>query len=227
MFGTDGFVVVIVKVDREANISQKYKVLNHETLHTMGLPDLYPLDNSGLPATYWVGGWDLMGLITGTSPDLFAWHKWKLSWIDDNQVRCITDAGISRHLLTPLGTSEGTKMVVVRLHETAALAAELRVKKALDRESCSEGLLFYTVNTAIPSGSGPIRIVDPKGNLGRGCDPSRGGPLTSAAVGLGDGIRNIDLPNFRVKVRIEEKIDESYRISIRYDGEFRSWASPQ
>jgi hypothetical protein len=45
-----------------------YKVLNHETGHTLGLPDLYPIDYLGLPTTYWVGGWDLMGLIAGTAP---------------------------------------------------------------------------------------------------------------------------------------------------------------
>lgn len=45
-----------------------YKVLNHETGHTLGLPDLYPMDYLGLPTTYWVGGWDLMGLIAGAAP---------------------------------------------------------------------------------------------------------------------------------------------------------------
>ena len=45
-----------------------YKVLNHETGHTLGLPDLYPMDFLGLPTTHWVGGWDLMGLIAGTAP---------------------------------------------------------------------------------------------------------------------------------------------------------------
>src|ERR1700749_4293517 len=133
----------------------------------MGLPDLYPLDNSGLPTTYWVGGWDIMGLISGTAPDLFAWHKWKLSWIDDNQVRCIADPGISRHLITPLEKPGGVKMVTVRLNGTAALAIELRTKRGLDRESCSEGLLVYTIKTAGPSGSGPIRVIDIKGIGGR------------------------------------------------------------
>jgi hypothetical protein len=190
----------------------------------MGLPDLYPLDNVGLPTTIWVGGWDIMGLISGTAPDLFAWHKWKLSWIDDNQVRCITDPGRSRHLITPLEKIGGVKMVVVRLNQTAALAIELRTQRGLDRDTCSKGLLFYTVNTALPSGLGPIRVIDPKDRVGRGCEPSRGGPLTDAAINYADYKRDIDIPHYRVKVRIEGLQDENYLIAVQYDGELRTWS---
>ena len=189
----------------------------------MGLPDLYPLDNVGLPTTFWVGGWDIMGLITGTAPDLFAWHKWKLNWIDDNQVRCIADAGKSRHLITPLEKSGGVKMVAVRLNGTAALVIELRTKRGLDRDSCSEGLLFYTINTAVPSGSGPIRVIDTKGILGRGCDSARGGPLTNAAFSYADYKRDIEIPRYRVKVRIDGLQEDGYWISVQYDGELRTW----
>jgi hypothetical protein len=166
-----------------------------------------------------------MGLITGTAPDLFAWHKWKLKWIDDNQVRCVSDPGTSRHIITPLERQGGVKMVVVRLNETAALAMELRTKYGLDRDTCSEGLLLYTVNTAVPSGSGPIVVLNPKGETGRGCDPNRGGPLTSAAVNYAVDDRDIQIPRYRVRVRIEEKQGEDYRITVRYDGELRSWSS--
>jgi hypothetical protein len=44
----------------------------------MGLPDLYPADNLPLERTAWAGGFDIMGWINGVSPDMFAWHKWKL-----------------------------------------------------------------------------------------------------------------------------------------------------
>jgi hypothetical protein len=57
-----------------------YKVLNHETGHAFGLPDLYPIDNLGLPTTYWVGGWDIMGLIAGTAPyETLISASWTLS----------------------------------------------------------------------------------------------------------------------------------------------------
>jgi M6 family metalloprotease-like protein len=86
------------------------KVLNHETNHTFGLPDLYAFDGKWTWAGkqwlwdyhYFVGGWELMGLITGPAPDLLAWHKWKLGWVTDDQVDVVTKAGTTEHHLTPI-----------------------------------------------------------------------------------------------------------------------------
>jgi hypothetical protein len=170
-----------------------------------------------------------MGLINGVAPDLFAWHKWKLDWIDDSQVRCVADPGRSRHMITPLEIEGGVKMVVVRLNSTTALAIELRNAVELDRAACSEGLLFYTVHTDIPSGKGPIRVLDPKHRLlGRGCEPNRGGPLTSAAISQLDAFGGwpIELPEYGVKVWIEVKLGDNYIISVQYDGELQTCTQP-
>jgi hypothetical protein len=169
-----------------------------------------------------------MGLITGVAPDLFAWHKWKLNWIDDSQVRCISDPGGSRHMITPLETPGGVKMVVVRLNSTTALAIELRNAVELDHAACSEGLLFYTVHTDIPTGKGPIRVLDPKHRMGRGCEPNRGGPLTSAAVNILDAFSGwtIELSQYCIKVWIEAKLEDNYFIYIQNDGETRTCTQP-
>ncbi|MEU6220025.1 M6 family metalloprotease domain-containing protein [Streptomyces sp. NPDC047022] len=65
-------------------------VLAHETGHTFDLPDLYhrPTGGKGDWDTY-VGDWDLMGSQFGLAPDMFAWHKWKLGWLDPRQVVCV------------------------------------------------------------------------------------------------------------------------------------------
>ena len=78
-------------------------VLAHETGHVFDLPDLYhrPADGKGDWDTH-VGDWDLMGSQFGLAPDLFAWHKWKLGWLDPRQVRCVQDAGSARLTLEPL-----------------------------------------------------------------------------------------------------------------------------
>jgi M6 family metalloprotease-like protein len=78
-------------------------VLAHETGHTFDLPDLYhrPVDGKGDWDTY-VGDWDLMGSQFGLAPDLFAWHKWKLGWLDPRQVVCVRSAD-TRLTLEALG----------------------------------------------------------------------------------------------------------------------------
>jgi M6 family metalloprotease-like protein len=78
-------------------------VLAHETGHVFDLPDLYhrPVDGKGDWDTY-VGDWDLMGSQFALSPDLFAWHKWKLGWLDPRQVTCVRGAGPTRLTLEPV-----------------------------------------------------------------------------------------------------------------------------
>jgi len=79
-------------------------VLAHETGHVFDLPDLYhrPSDGKGDWDTY-VGDWDLMGSQFGLAPDLFAWHKWKLGWLEPRQVACVRSPGSTRLTLEPLG----------------------------------------------------------------------------------------------------------------------------
>ncbi|MFE6283251.1 M6 family metalloprotease domain-containing protein [Streptomyces sp. NPDC057877] len=81
-------------------------VLAHETGHVFDLPDLYhrPVDGTGDWDTY-VGDWDLMGSQFGLAPDLFAWHKWKLGWLEPWQVVCVPGPGA--------GTGTGTGAVRV------------------------------------------------------------------------------------------------------------------
>lgn len=84
-------------------------VLAHETGHVFDLPDLYhrPVDGKGDWDTY-VGDWDLMGSQFGLSPDLFAWHKWKLGWLDPRQVVCVRGTAPTRLTLEPVAAGPGT-----------------------------------------------------------------------------------------------------------------------
>jgi M6 family metalloprotease-like protein len=156
------------------------KVVNHETGHTMGLPDLYPF--TGVTTQY-VGGWDLMGLISGPSPDRFAWHKWKQNWINDSQVDCVTVPGTTSHTLTPIETASGSKMTVIKTSDTRAVVAEVRSDKGVDSATCATGVLVYTVDTSVTTGSGPIVVQDARPDSG-GCD---GAELNDATFGYGSG----------------------------------------
>ncbi|MGW0705147.1 M6 family metalloprotease domain-containing protein [Streptomyces sp. NPDC002643] len=79
-------------------------VLAHETGHVFDLPDLYrrPADGKGDWDTH-VGDWDLMGSQFALAPDLFAWHKWKLGWLEPGQVECVRGTGRTRLTLEAVG----------------------------------------------------------------------------------------------------------------------------
>ncbi len=166
----------------------QYKVVNHETGHTMCLPDLYPLPSG--PTGRYVGGWDMMGYINGPDPEYFAWHRWKLGWLDDADVDCVAGAGITEHVLLPLegpngGAQQGggVRAVVVRHNATAVLVAEARTRRGGDASSCAAGVLLYTVSTATETGKGPVRVVDTTPQSG-GCagDELNDAPLSTVGA---------------------------------------------
>ncbi|XPS72516.1 hypothetical protein M3J09_004681 [Ascochyta lentis] len=137
-----------------------FKTLNHETGHTMCLPDLYLEGESAQALT---GGFDLMGWINGRSNDYFAWMKWKLNWITDEQVDCITSPGSTTHTIHPLERNDDeVKAVVVKRKDmnTQALIAEVRTTEGVNEGSCVTGVLLYTVDTTIASIYGPVKVLD-------------------------------------------------------------------
>ncbi|KAF2112517.1 hypothetical protein BDV96DRAFT_579842 [Lophiotrema nucula] len=170
-----------------------YKTLNHETGHTLGLPDLYPYD--GRPTTTFAGGFDLMGLVAAQSPDFLAWHKWYLGWIEDSQVDCVIDAGSTTHRISPIEiASDTTKAIAIPLNETAYIFAEVRSKNGIDDEACGTGLLLYIADPAVerksePEGAdlGSIRVIDTKPkSVGCGKTNDDSGVLNDAPLLLGE-----------------------------------------
>ncbi|GAA5707235.1 M6 family metalloprotease [Streptomyces avermitilis] len=143
-----------------------YRVLPHENGHTFGLPDLYTQDGGGA-----VGHWDIMSEDWGADNDLLAWHKWKLGWLDDSQVRCASAPGTAEYTLTPLARPGGVKLVVVPLSTTTAYALELRTPEGNDADVCRPGILIYKVDADIDTGNGPINVFDSTRDSG-GCTRS-------------------------------------------------------
>ena len=125
-----------------------FKWMNHEIGHTMGLVDLYGYSGS---AHRFVGGWSLMGLISGHAPEYFAWERWILSWLDDNQVVCLPSGKITANLnAVPL--SGGQKMIVAPISETRAVVVEVRRRVGYDLSLPEEGPLVYLVDTSRQNG---------------------------------------------------------------------------
>ncbi|MGW0878027.1 M6 family metalloprotease domain-containing protein [Streptomyces sp. NPDC002671] len=135
-----------------------FKVADHETSHTFGLPDLYAF--TGTDYHRFVGGWDLMGNIAGAAPQHLGWERWKLGWIDDRQVACLPPAGSRTVRLKAVESPGGTKIAVIRTGETTAYVAESRRAVGADSHACSTGVLIYKVDTSTQTGYGPVQIVN-------------------------------------------------------------------
>ncbi|MDH6188828.1 M6 family metalloprotease-like protein [Streptomyces sp. CZ24] len=141
-------------------------VLAHETGHVFDLPDLYhrPTDDKGDWDTH-VGDWDLMGSQFGLAPDLFAWHKWKLGWLGHQQITCVQGEGSHRLSLEPVAADaplpgSGTRLAVVPEGPGTVIAVEARTAEGNDVDVCREGILVYRVRTDLPSGAGPVEVLD-------------------------------------------------------------------
>ncbi|KAI0534848.1 M6 metalloprotease [Xylaria digitata] len=182
-------------------------VLNHETGHTMCLPDYYPFNGSA--TGLFIGGWDLMGLISGPSPDYFAWDKWRLGWLSDDQVDCVAEAGRTSHILSPLEVSGGKKTVVVKHNDTNALVAEVRSSAGLNSASCATGILLYTVSTKVATGEGPVRVLDVTPGSG-GC---AGDELNDATLTV-DGISSYIVTDWHVEIEVVGKAGGDYEVIV-------------
>ncbi|MEW2293532.1 M6 family metalloprotease domain-containing protein [Streptomyces sp. NPDC006743] len=207
-------------------------VLAHETGHVFDLPDLYhrPSDDKGDWDTY-VGDWDLMGSQFALSPDLLAWHKWKLGWLDPRQVTCVRGSGPTRLTLEPVeagppgteapgpgeaageadpgaagaalfGLGGGTKLAVVRTRSDQALAVEARAPVGNDVTGCRPGVLVYRVRGDAESGGGAVQVLDAHPHTSACADSSVYPPLADAPVGVGE---SYTVPGDHVRVEVEDR----------------------
>ncbi|MET9252271.1 M6 family metalloprotease domain-containing protein [Streptomyces sp. NPDC003717] len=195
-------------------------VLAHETGHVFDLPDLYHRPGDGDSNGDWdthVGDWDLMGSQFGLAPDLFAWHKWKLGWLDPRQVACVRGSGPTRLTLEPLGAGpgvvtagaagapafglgQGTKLAVVRTGSDSVLAFEARGPVGEDAAACRAGVLVYRVSGDTESGSGPVQVIDAHPGTEACAEDSVYPPLADAPVGVGE---SFTVPGDGVRVEVE------------------------
>ncbi|MFF3844682.1 M6 family metalloprotease domain-containing protein [Streptomyces sp. NPDC002328] len=193
-------------------------VLAHETGHVFDLPDLYhrPTDGKGDWDTH-VGDWDLMGSQFGLAPDLFAWHKWKLGWLEPRQVVCVRSGEPARLTLEPLGAGPGTpvtlpsrspafglgggvKLAVVRTGADSVLAFEARGPVGNDGSACRAGILVYRVHSGEASGGGPVEVIDAHPRTEACWEDSVYPPLADAPVALGE---TFTVPGEDVRVEVQ------------------------
>ncbi|KAG9258496.1 uncharacterized protein F5Z01DRAFT_643405 [Emericellopsis atlantica] len=190
------------------------KVLNHETGHALCLPDLYPL--AGGETGEYVGTWDMMGTIVGPSPDFFAWSKYRLGWIGEDEVDCVEDYGTTRHELIPVSSDKaGVKAVIIRHSDTKVLVAEARSDTGVDENACRSRVLVYSVDTKVQTGQGGIIVYDGNPKTGSPLCVGQGDVKSDAALSLEDGEQEIYVEDFGVKVKIIESDGPGFQIEVR------------
>jgi len=183
----------------------------HEANHLYGLPDLYDVANGA--SVQYAGGWDTMSM-AGIS-DMLGWHKWKLGWLSHRQVDCVHTPGTSAHWLKPIGSPDGADITVVRTGPDTALVAEARTKTGLDADICAEGVVLYRVDSSVPTGRGPVRVVDahPGSHGGPSCSsrsPAELAELGDAPFAPGEAHT---FPG-GVRVKVVGKQADRYRIRV-------------
>ncbi|MEU2118919.1 M6 family metalloprotease domain-containing protein [Streptomyces sp. NPDC016459] len=185
-----------------------YRVLPHENGHVFGLPDLYTADGGGT-----VGHWDIMSEDWGANNDFLAWHKWKLGWLDNDQVGCASRPGTADHTLTPLAVTGGPKLAVVPLSDTSGYAVEVRSQDGNDEAVCEPGVLVYRVESDVDTGHGPVTVSDSERASG-GCTRRANVHAELSDAPYQPGETFTDRANgIRIEV-LDEDADGGYRVRI-------------
>lgn len=129
----------------------------HDTGHWLGLPDVYHRTQDDETDWNAAGAWDIMSdLVKGAH--FFAWHAYKLGWIDPTQLRCINGAGEMTVDLTPASVIGGVKALVIKIRPSIAYVVEARDRNGRDSEMCDEGVLVYKVDASVLNAQGVLVV---------------------------------------------------------------------
>lgn len=179
----------------------------HEFLHALGLLDHYPYSAPRNPRRVQFEGmlidFGAMGLrafapydpgdqaISDRStpgfeyrdaPEILAWSRWQLGWLDDTQIECVTGDEASVTLGPVADPGDHTAMVTVPLSDTEVIVVESRRSVGFDSGDAlaHEGVLIYTVDAAVHTGLLPIKLAGTTGNTHLGYDILDGYPVLAA-----------------------------------------------
>jgi M6 family metalloprotease-like protein len=139
-------------------------ILEHESGHAFGLPD-YNDGRGGITdyhqLFHFAGAWSIMSTGEPVGGEFFAWDKYREGWIDPSQIRCQDEQGSTAQTLAPLETPGGLKMIVAKTGPSTAYAVEVRSLTGGDAELCASGVLVYSLDARVLSGSGPLQVETP------------------------------------------------------------------
>ena len=125
------------------------------------------------------GSWYWRSVTTLRSLEMLAWSRWQLDWLHERQVRCVTSDTATVTLAPVARTGGAVAMAAVPISRNEVIVVESRRYIGYDRGSefqwqrggtgrlpalIEEGVLVYTVDTAIGSGQLPVKIAGDSGN---------------------------------------------------------------
>jgi M6 family metalloprotease-like protein len=147
----------------------KHLLLFHEFGHSFGLLDLYassPITNTIIASVFtnnyerhrFVGEYGIMSITNDTSsaPGFFAYERWLLGWLDDNQIICSTSG---KYLITPIERTGGIKAIIIPIiDEQKIIVIESRRPEGFDKYLRKNGALVYVVDSSKNNKEGPIFV---------------------------------------------------------------------
>jgi M6 family metalloprotease-like protein len=206
-FGTDSY-------------TNSYINLVHEVGHLFGLPDLYPYDGDGVNNSK-AGCWSIMSDIFH-SESFLGWHRHKNGWLSSSRKTYLYQSISGWHTtLSPLSDSSGLSMVVLPLDNALKPSKVLVIELAQpdlaypdlggNKVRWGEGVLVYTVDATIPTGSSPVAIIPKKTSTS-----PEFGHLYEAPYLLNDTMSYTE-GTASITLKILQKFGSSYTIQIDYD----------
>lgn len=112
-------------------------------------------------------------------PEMLAWSRWQLGWLEESQVRCVNDSNATVMLAPVAQPGDDTAMAAVPLSNHELIVIESRRTLGYDvgrsftapdgwstkyPALITEGVLVYTVDTLVGTGELPIKIAGDTGD---------------------------------------------------------------
>jgi hypothetical protein len=182
----------------------------HETGHTFSLPDLY--DNTTFPIGFeYFGRWDPMSSQVGRGSDLTneftGWHLWRLGWVDDDQVTCLSPTSRMEVTLDALTRHGSSVIAVIPTGGPRAVVLESRKAERFNSGIAKPGVLVSVIWTDTRSGFGPV-YVGPRDGTGY---PTDSDGFDDVTLAVGD--RYTD-PTIGFTVTVVDSTDASDTVRI-------------
>ena len=151
---------------------QSWAIPAHEIGHALGLLDLYSYESAEQVSSHtstfraqfhYMDFYDLMNWPTGPAPELTAWNRWQLGFLDSEEIRCLPATFTETKLEVLESSSKGIKALIYKISDYKLIVMEHRQPIGFDRAlpNSATGVVVYLVNLREETGKGPLRLLKP------------------------------------------------------------------